>query len=99
LWDNGVIGNFWDNYTGSDPDDDGIGNTPHLIPGDGGAQDNKPICDDGIDVVPSPGGGGGGGGGGGSDDTEEVTIPGYSIFILISIICIISIVLIKKRGK
>lgn len=43
------------------------------------------------------GGGGGGGGSGGSKEAEE--IPGYNMFILIGVICIISIVLIKKRRK
>ncbi len=33
------------------------------------------------------------------DDTEEVIIPGYNIYILIGIICIVPIVLIKKRWK
>jgi len=49
-------------------------------------------------VAAAPSGGGGGGGGGG-DDAEEVTIPGYDIFILISMIGIVSLVLIKKRRK
>jgi len=40
----------------------------------------------------------GSGGGGGSGDGEEA-IPGYNMFILIGVICIISTVLIKKRRK
>ena len=40
-----------------------------------------------------------GGGDDDDDDKEEVIIPGYDIYILIGIICIISIVLIKKRWK
>ncbi|MBD3256702.1 MAG: hypothetical protein GF383_16530 [Candidatus Lokiarchaeota archaeon] len=40
-----------------------------------------------------------GGGGGGDDDAEEVIIPGYNIYILIGIICIVALVLIKKRWK
>jgi parallel beta-helix repeat protein len=31
IWDNGVEGNYWSNYTGTDTDNDGIGNTPHPI--------------------------------------------------------------------
>jgi hypothetical protein len=45
-WDNGTIGNYWDDYNGSDLDDDGIGDTPYIIPGPGGNQDNFPIWDD-----------------------------------------------------
>ncbi len=44
-WDNGSLGNFWDDYLGKDADDDGIGDPgyPYNIPGGGGAQDNYPI--------------------------------------------------------
>lgn len=40
-WDNGSIGNYWDNYTGKDKDDNGVGDTPHTIYKYG--QDNFPI--------------------------------------------------------
>lgn len=30
-WDNGLEGNYWSNYLGEDQDNDGIGDTPHLI--------------------------------------------------------------------
>ncbi len=43
-WDNGYPsgGNFWANYPGSDPDNDGIGDTPYPIPG-GVYQDRYPL--------------------------------------------------------
>ncbi|MFX1258780.1 MAG: NosD domain-containing protein, partial [Promethearchaeota archaeon] len=46
-WDNGSIGNFWDDYDGMDINDDGIGDTPYIISGTAGSQDNFPIWDDG----------------------------------------------------
>jgi hypothetical protein len=55
LWDNGTIGNYWDDYTGTDANGDGVGDVPYLINGskwsnDAGGlvnrvcgQDNKPL--------------------------------------------------------
>ena len=43
-WDNSKIGNYWDNYTGVDSNEDGIGDTPYTyIPGDAEANDTLPI--------------------------------------------------------
>ncbi|TFF98362.1 MAG: hypothetical protein EU547_01680, partial [Promethearchaeota archaeon] len=46
-WDNGSIGNYWDDYSGVDIDNDGIGDAPYNISGDGGGQDHFPIWDEG----------------------------------------------------
>ncbi|MFX1376080.1 MAG: nitrous oxide reductase family maturation protein NosD [Promethearchaeota archaeon] len=50
-WDNGTIGNYWDDYAGFDLNGDGIGETPYLF--DALAQDNYPIWyfDDNIDPI------------------------------------------------
>ncbi|MBA7513419.1 hypothetical protein ES705_05435 [subsurface metagenome] len=50
-WDNGSIGNFWDDYQGSDINDDGIGDSPYYFSSN--SRDNYPIWDDGDDLSPS----------------------------------------------
>ena len=40
-WDNGVEGNYWNDYTGDDQDGDGIGDAPYVI--DKIGQDNYPL--------------------------------------------------------
>ena len=52
FWNITNIGNFWDNYTGSDLDDDGLGDTPHPIDGKANTYDYLPIWDDGDDINP-----------------------------------------------
>jgi len=42
-WNNTEIGNYWDNYTGIDANDDGIGDTPHNITQSPLRQDYLPI--------------------------------------------------------
>ncbi|MFW9948240.1 MAG: nitrous oxide reductase family maturation protein NosD [Candidatus Odinarchaeota archaeon] len=44
-WDNGLNGNYWDNYTGSDNNNDGIGDIPHNISGSAGSKDNYPLIE------------------------------------------------------
>lgn len=50
-WDNGLIGNYWDDYSGKDKNDNGIGDTPYDIPGSAGSKDNFPKWDDGSDKL------------------------------------------------
>lgn len=43
-WDNGSTGNYWDDYNGTDNNDDGIGDTPYNITGSNN-QDKYPLID------------------------------------------------------
>jgi len=53
VWDNGSIGNYWDDYQGVDANHDGIGDTPYLISGSPGSQDNFPIWTDFDGIAPA----------------------------------------------
>jgi hypothetical protein len=43
VWDDGEEGNYWDNYTGLDSDEDGVGDTPYII--DENNLDNYPLVE------------------------------------------------------
>ncbi len=94
------IGNFWDNYTGSDPNDDGIGNIPYNITGEGNRQDLYPICWDGQDVF--PGGPAPPAAGDDDDDDEEDTGVVVVVVVIVVLACIgagavVVFILIKKQ--
>ncbi len=42
-WDNGLIGNYWDDYGNFDEDYDGIGDTPYNVSGTSGSKDYFPL--------------------------------------------------------
>ncbi|NVM19720.1 MAG: right-handed parallel beta-helix repeat-containing protein [Candidatus Lokiarchaeota archaeon] len=52
LWNFGTLGNYWDDYIGTDSNDDGIGDNPYDVSPVGGSLDNYPIWEDGDDLAP-----------------------------------------------
>jgi len=50
FWNNGSLGNYWDDYTGIDENDDGIGDSPYNVLGIAGSQDYNPIWFDGFEA-------------------------------------------------
>jgi len=51
LWDDGSIGNYWSDYSGTDANGDGIGDTPYILPGNGTGIDHFPIWDIAAPVI------------------------------------------------
>ena len=49
-WDNGSIGNYWGDYTGTDINDDGIGDSEYSISGSASSKDYYPLWDDGSET-------------------------------------------------
>ncbi|MHC1574330.1 MAG: S-layer protein domain-containing protein [Candidatus Methanogasteraceae archaeon] len=54
-WDSGSAGNYHYNYTGTDNNTDGIGDTPYPIPGGGGSIDRFPLMQPWSDTPPQKG--------------------------------------------
>ena len=75
------IGNYWDDYGGTDLDDDGIGDTPYTVGGSAGTKDYFPIWDDGDETS--------------YGETPE--IPFGNFFLVISIISILGLIIYHNR--
>ncbi len=50
-YDNGSVGNYWDDYTGTDENDDGIGEEPYIIEGNGNVDRYPLVRKKGIPVA------------------------------------------------
>ncbi|MFX1392879.1 MAG: nitrous oxide reductase family maturation protein NosD [Promethearchaeota archaeon] len=100
-WDNGTIGNYWDDYSGCDSNNDGIGETPYDIPGNAETQDNYPITNKKCSpsIIPSEDD---------DDDDDEkedfeineflMSPTGLTIIIGLAVVAVI-IIIIKVKGS
>jgi parallel beta-helix repeat protein len=81
------LGNYWDDYTGNDANNDGIGDTPYST---GEVIDNYPLMDSIENYIiiemlePS--------------EVSDGIIPGYNLFLLLGILSI-GVIIISKRVK
>ena len=85
-WDNGIKGNYWEDYTGADTDNNGIGDVPYDITDQDDVkmnQDNYPLMECTISI-PSQ---------------EENIIPGYDPFFLIGMIGMIAVIFLHRSKK
>ncbi|PVX25265.1 MAG: hypothetical protein CW716_08330 [Candidatus Bathyarchaeum sp.] len=51
VWDNGTLGNYWNDYNGTDTNSNGIGDTPYII--EENNQDNYPLMEQ-VDISTIP---------------------------------------------
>lgn len=72
FWNNSMVGNYWDNYTGGDLDYDYIGDTPFGLAGGAHSNDSLPIVYHGTPIITinSP-----------TSDEYGATAPEFNIFI------------------
>ncbi|MBD3253641.1 MAG: hypothetical protein GF383_01030, partial [Candidatus Lokiarchaeota archaeon] len=102
MWDNGSIGNYWDDYTGADRNNDGIGDTPYKILGTAGSYDHYPIWEDNLNRISSIIIGDS------DDEDENITILEFFeenlttiavIVILVEVFIGVAILFNKRRNK
>ena len=74
-WNYTTTGNYWNDYSGKDTDDDGRGDTPYLIAGLGGEMDYYPIYDDGPETSNN-----------GGNENPPGGIDGFEISIILGLL-------------
>ena len=87
-WDNGTIGNYWDDWTSPDANEDNIVDEERVIDGSAGSKDTKPLVSCGA-RPPTPSGGAIG----------VPFIPGFDILTLMGVAVITFIIIKRKQFK
>ncbi|MHA2009495.1 MAG: NosD domain-containing protein [Promethearchaeota archaeon] len=86
-WDKERRGNYWSDYTGTDLDMDGIGNTPYLIDGSAGSKDNFPLMEWSGLIVER------------KKKFNGTYIKGYNLFFILGLLSVAVILVSKKLKK
>ena len=94
IWDNGVKGNYWNDYLGVDADGDGIGDIPYII--DANNIDQYPLMKPvAIPELPD------GAGENGTDKTEPlqtwIVVTASGVLVIVAGVCLL--VYFNKRKR
>ena len=86
-WDNGIKGNHWSDYSGTDSNGDGIGDTPHVLYENN--QDNFPLMDyPSISTNPQT-----------DSSSSDSSLPTEVIIIIVIVLAVVAAVAVLKLRK
>lgn len=88
IWNGENNGNHWADYTGSDYDANGIGDTPYHIPGSAGSQDNFPLIECQVYATVEV-----------EDPDIPILLISSTILIFVAVIAIVSELIIRFKRR